>query len=153
MLFAFTFSSAQNLIDDNDISENIKDLNRPNVRYTLKNPLEFYRLKCTTANYAQFSGGENAFKNELYLNLESYLRTGFYSVNGTFELILTVSKTGLIQKVELKPEVQNSNLLQRDLELALKQMNSKFTPATCEGTPIDSRLRQKIDFHTDAFDI
>jgi hypothetical protein len=153
LVFAFTFSNAQYLVEDNDISENSKELGKQSISYDLNNPLEFYRLKCENVVYAQFPGGENAFKQKLFLNMKSLLDTGLYSVNGTFELVITLDKSGKTQSFQLNPEVPNSNLLKRDLETALRKMNPKFTPASCNGTPIDSKLRQKINFRTENFDL
>jgi hypothetical protein len=153
LVFSFKFSNAQYLVEDNDISENSKELGKQSISYDLNNPLEFYRLKCENVVYAQFPGGENAFKQKLFLNMKSLLDTGLYSVNGTFELVITLDKSGKTQSFQLNPEVPNSNLLKRDLETALRKMNPKFTPASCNGTPIDSKLRQKINFRTENFDL
>ena len=153
LLFSATFAQAQYLVEDNDISENTTEAGKIAISYDMNNPLEFYRLKCDNAVYSQFPGGENGFKQTLLKNMRSYLDTGFYSVNGTFELIINISKNGNLQRLELKPEVPNSNLLYRDIELALRKMNPKFTPATCNGSPVDSKLRQKINFRTESFDL
>lgn len=153
LLFSATFVQAQYLVEDNDISENTTEAGKIAISYDMNNPLEFYRLKCDNAVYSQFPGGENGFKQTLLKNMRSYLDTGFYSVNGTFELIINISKNGNLQRLELKPEVPNSNLLYRDIELALRKMNPKFTPATCNGSPVDSKLRQKINFRTESFDL
>lgn len=153
LIFAFTFSNAQYLVEDNDISENSKELGKQNISYDLNNPLEFYRLKCDNVVYAQFPGGENAFKRKLLSNLKSLLDSGVYSVNGTFELIIFLNKSGAMQRFELNPEVPNSNILKRDVESALRKMNPKFTPASCNGIPIESKIRQKINFRTDNFDV
>lgn len=153
LIFAFTFSNAQYLIEDNDISESTKELGKQTVSYDLNNPLEFYRLKCDNVVYAQFPGGENAFKQKLFLNMKSDLDNSFYSVNGTFEIIISLNKMGNLQSFQLRPEVPNGNLLRRDLESALRKMNPKFTPATCNGMPIESKIRQKINFRTENFDI
>ena len=153
LLFSATFVQAQYLVEDNDISENTTEAGKIAISYDMNNPLEFYRLKCDNAVYSQFPGSENGFKQTLLKNMRSYLDTGFYSVNGTFELIINISKNGNRQGIQLKPEVPNSNLLYRDIELALRKMNPKFTPATCNGSPVDSKLRQKINFRTESFDL
>jgi hypothetical protein len=152
-LFVVGFMPAQTLIEDSEISENAEEFGRIAVAYDLDHPTEFYRLKCENPSYAQFSGGESAFKESLFKNMNSYLDTGIYSVNGTFEVHFFVSKTGELQRFMLKPEVPNSNLLYRDLELALRKMNPKWTPGSCNGTPVDSKLRQKVNFRTESFDI
>ena len=153
LAFACSFMNAQYLVEETDISDNSSELAKLSIYYDLNNPMEFYRLKCENAVYAQFPGGENAFKQTLFTSLQSYLDTSLYSVNGTFELILFISKTGNLQSFQLKPEVQNSNLLYRDLELTLRRMNPKWTPASCGGEPTESKLRQKLNFRTEASDI
>ena len=153
LIFAVTFSYAQNLVEDNDITENRKEMGRQNISYDLNNPVEFYRLKCENPIYAQFPGGENGFKDVLLKNMNGYVDGGSYSVNGTFEVIIYLTKSGHFERFQLKPDVPNSNLLYRDLELALRKMNPKFSPATCNGIPIDSKIRQKINCRTDNFDI
>lgn len=152
-IFCCSFLNAQYLVEETDISDNNSELSRLSIYYDLNNPLEFYRLKCENAVYAQFPGGENAFKQTLFNNLQSYLETSLYSVNGTFEIILFVTKSGSLQGFQLKPEVPNSTLLYRDLELALRRMNAKWIPANCGGVPIESKLRQKVNFRTEAADI
>lgn len=157
LLFVFvlccSFLNAQYLVEETDISDNSSELAKLSIYYDLNNPMEFYRLKCENAVYAQFPGGENAFKEALFKNVQSYLDTSLYSVNGTFELILFINKSGSLQRFQLKPEVPNSDLLYRDLELALRRMSPKWTPASCGGVPIESKLRQKVNFRTEAADI
>ncbi|MBU8883447.1 hypothetical protein CBW16_05535 [Flavobacteriaceae bacterium JJC] len=153
LVFSFTYGHAQYLVEDNDISENTKELGKISVFYELNNPLEFYRLKCDNAVYAQFPGGENAFKRTLYQNMQSVVNSGVYSVNGTFELQISINKSGKLESFQLKPEVPNSNLLYRDLEMALKKITTKWTPGSCSGVPVDSKLRLKVNFRTDSFDI
>ena len=55
LIFAVTFSYAQNLVEDNDITENRKEMGRQNISYDLNNPVEFYRLKCENPIYAPVS--------------------------------------------------------------------------------------------------
>ncbi len=152
-VFAFTFAHAQYVVEDNDITENSREMVKQTIALDLNNPLEFYRLKCENPLYAQFSGGENSFKQALSKNIQNDLNSGLYSVNGTFELHLNINKSGNLQSFKLLPEVLNSNLLYRDVEIALRRMNPKFKPATCNGVPVESKLRLKINFRTDSFDL
>ena len=152
-VFAFTFAHAQYVVEDNDITENSREMVKQTIALDLNNPLEFYRLKCENPLYAQFSGGENSFKQALSKNIQNDLNSGLYSVNGTFELHLNINKSGNLQSFKLLPEVLNSNLLYRDVEIALRRMNPKFKPATCNGIPVESKLRLKINFRTDSFDL
>ena len=59
MMFSFGFVSAQYLVEDNDITENSKEFGRADISLDMNNPLEFYRLKCANATYAQYIGGES----------------------------------------------------------------------------------------------
>ena len=152
-VFAFTFAHAQYVVEDNDITENSREMVKQTIALDLNNPLEFYRLKCENPLYAQFSGGENSFKQALSKNIQNDLNSGLYSVNGTFELHLNINKSGNLQSFKLLPEVLNSNLLYRDVEIALRRMNPKFKPATCNGIPVESKLRLKINFRTESFDL
>lgn len=154
LLFMGSFlAKSQYLIEDNDITENSREMVKQSIALDLNNPLEFYRLKCENPLYAQFSGGENSFKQALSKNIQNDLNSGLYSVNGTFELHLNINKSGNLQSFKLLPEVLNSNLLYRDVEIALRRMNPKFKPANCNGIPVESKLRQKINFRTDSFDL
>lgn len=154
LLFMGSFlAKSQYLIEDNDITENVRDVVKQTIALDLNAPLEFYRLKCENPMYAQFPQGENSFKQVLSKNIQNDLNSGLYSVNGTFELQLNLNKSGNLQSFKLLPDVQNSNLLYRDVELALRRMNPKFKAATCNGVPIESKLRLKINFRTDSFDL
>lgn len=153
LLFTGAFVQAQTLIEDSEISENSEEFVRVAISYELDHPTEYYRLKCGSPVYARFTGGESAFKQNISKQMKGFLDTGLYTVNGTFELILFIGKNGSLQRFQLKPEVTNRHLLERDVELALRKMNPSWTPATCNGIPVDSRIRQKINFRTDSFDL
>ncbi len=153
LMFAFGLLPAQTLIEDSEISENSEEFVRVAISYELDHPTEYYRLKCDSPAYARFTGGETAFKQNISRQMKGFLDTGLYTVNGTFELILFIGKNGTLQRFQLKPEVPNGHLLERDVELALKNMNPSWTPASCNGIPVDSRIRQKINFRTESFDL
>ena len=61
-ILSCSFLNAQYLVEDNDISENTTEGGKLAISYDINNPLEFYRLKCENAVYAQFPGGENALQ-------------------------------------------------------------------------------------------
>ena len=76
-----------------------------------------------------------------------------YSVNGTFDFIFYLDKEGNLKDFTLKPEVTNSMVLQSDLKSAVKALNQKWIPATCNGTAIESKLRLKVNFRMDMYDL
>lgn len=154
LLFMGSFlAKSQYLIEDNDVTENSNEFGEAQVSFDLNNPLEFYRLKCENANYAQFPGGENAFKQVLFNAMKSTVNQGNYSVNGTFEFVLNINKNGNLQKFTLKPEVPNSDVLNSDLSFMFGQMKYKWKPATCNGVETDSKLRIRVNFRTENFDL
>lgn len=152
-VFAFGFINAQYLVEDNDITENSKEMGKAEISFDLNSPLEFYRLKCTSATYAQYTGGENAFKQKLAKSMKTSLNGYSYSVNGTFDFIFFIDKDGNLKDFQLSPSVTNSMFLQSDLKSVIKNMNQKWTPAKCNGEAIDSKLRLKVNFKTDVFDL
>lgn len=152
-VFSVNFANAQYLVEDNDVTENSKEFGRAEISFDMNNPLEFYRLKCQNPTYSQFIGGENTFKDRLLKSMKSTMSNNTYSVNGTFDLIFYIDKEGKLKDFELKPEVPNSNLLQNDIRNAVRAMNQKWIPATCNEGKIDSKVRLKVNFRTDLFDM
>jgi hypothetical protein len=140
VMFSLSFVQAQYLVEDNDVTENSSEMGKGEISFDLNNPLEFYRLKCQNATYAQYVGGENAFKQKLIKSMRANLDNTSYSVNGTFDFTL-------------KPEVTNSMVLQSDLKSAVKALNQKWIPATCNGAAIESKIRLKVNFRTDMYDL
>lgn len=152
-MFLLGFANAQYLVEDNDITENRKEFGRAEINFDMNNPLEFYRLKCQNPTYAQFLGGENAFKDKLMKNMKSFMSDNTYSVNGTFDLVFYIDKEGNLKTFELKPEVPNSSFLQKDIKNAIRAMNQKWLPGTCNGAKVDSKVRLKVNFRTELFDL
>lgn len=153
MLFSISFVSAQYLVEDNDVTENTKEFGKAEISFDMNNPLEFYRLKCQNPTYAQFIGGENSFKDKLMKNMKGYLSNNMYSVNGTFDFVFFIDKEGNLKDFVLKPEVPNSNLLQNDIKNAVRAMKQKWLPGTCDGAKVESKVRLKVNFRTDLFDM
>lgn len=151
--FSLNFINAQYLVEDNDVTENTKEITKGEISFDLNNPLEFYRLKCPNATYAQYVGGENAFKQKLIKSIKTNLDQSRYSVNGTFDFIFYLDKEGGLKDLSLKPEVPNSMILQSDLKSIVKALNQKWLPATCNGVAVESKLRLKVNFRTELYDL
>lgn len=141
------------MVEDNDITENAKEFGRAEISFDMNNPLEFYRLKCQDPTYAQFMGGENTFKDKLMKNMRATMSSNTYSVNGTFDFVFYIDKEGNLKNFFLKPEVPNSSYLLNDLQNVIKGLNQKWIPATCNGLPIDSKIRLRVNFRTEGFDL
>lgn len=151
-LFLSSFCQAQFMIEDFDDTEFFNELGAAKVRYSFKNPVEHYRLKCASAQYAQYPGGDDLFKQAIYKNMMTYMDNDVYAVNGTFSFTFEIGKDGRVKSFHLSPQVQNGDMLNKDLTFAMKRLNIKWKPAECEGQPIESKVRLKVDFRTENFD-
>lgn len=151
--FAFTFGNAQYLVEENDITENDAERGRSMMYFSFQKPVEHYRLKCEKPQYAKFPKGEVAFREELLGKMRSYLDTDAYAVNGSFFLDFVIDNQGIVRVKRLFPEVQNSEVLRKDLEFAVKKMKTKWQPALCNGKPTNSSVRLRMDFSEMSFDI
>lgn len=152
LLFTGIFCNAQFLIDDSEIIvEN--EAGRSQIAFDLSRPVEFYRLKCASPVYAKPNESELAFKEKLGKGMKAYLDHNSYSVNGTFDLNLEIGSDGILKSVAVRPEVPNSDMLQRDLAFIIRQISPQWDPATCNGSQTDSRIRMRINFRTENFDL
>ena len=151
-LFISSLSQAQFMIEDFDDNEFFNEMSTAKLRYQFKNPVEHYRLKCTSSQYAQYPGGDDLFKQVVFKNMMTYMDNDVYAVNGTFSFIFEIGKDGKIKSFDLFPKVQNGDMLYKDLNFAMKRLQVKFKPAECNEQPIESKLRLKVDFRTENFD-
>ncbi len=147
-----SFCHAQFTIEDFDATENYTEVGGSKLRFQINNPVEFYRLKCQKVEYAQYPGGEETFKKEVLKQMNGYLSNDAYAVNGAFIFLFSINQDGSIKNFNLKPTVQNGDMLFRDLNFIVKKLQTKWKPATCNGQTIESRFRLKVDFRTENFD-
>lgn len=152
LLFGVTFCNAQYLVEDSEVVLD-NEMGKSRIGFDLKNPLEFYRLKCDKPSYAQFPGGENEFKNQIFEGMMAYLDHSAYSVNGSFDFIFEINKEGSLKKFTLLPEVNNSDMLYRDLNFIVRRMKGNWQPATCSGTAVDSKMRLRVNFSSQNYDL
>ncbi len=154
-LFFLCFTSlvnAQFLLEEFDDSDSFNEFGSAKIRYTTNRPFEFYRIKCSNPTYAEFTGGEQKFKELLAQNMISYLDHDVYAINGTFSFEFTIDTKGVLKTFEIKPNVANAALFYKDMQFIVRRISESWKPATCDGEPIDSKLRMKIDFRTDVID-
>lgn len=152
-IFTFGFANAQRLIDETDDAQFLNEAAKATIKFDMKYPLEYYRLKCTNPVYAQFPGGEENFKHELFKNMIAYLDNNTYAVNGTFLFVFEIGTDGKISNFTLKPNVLNGDMLFKDLNFIVKKTNEKWKSSTCEGKPVSTKVRLKVDFRTENFDL
>ena len=151
--FVLAWSNAQYLVEENDITENDMERGRSMMYFNFQKPVEHYRLKCEKPQYAKFPKGEMVFRTELLGKMKRYLDADTYAVNGAFYLTLSIDKEGLVKMKQLSPKVENSEILGKDLEFAVKKMKLKLQPALCNGKPVESSVRLRMDFSEMVFDV
>ncbi|MEN2436389.1 hypothetical protein AAH994_13315 [Weeksellaceae bacterium A-14] len=152
VLLACSLVHAQYLVEDMDENQSPDESGSAKIEFNMNQHLEFFRLKCNQPVYAQFPGGEEAFKKELFKNMNAYIDDNLYAVNGTFTFLFGIDKKGDIKDFGLLPKVQNSDMLYRDLNYVVRKLKEKWTPASCNGIPVDSKVRLKVNFSTENFD-
>jgi hypothetical protein len=155
MVFAILstcFLKAQSDVEDNDNDQSQLNYSQTTVAFSLAPNVEVFKLKCEQPTYPEFSLGPKSFKllfEEKVLNVAD---NGRYAVNGPFTFTFNVDKNGKMQNFEMKPMVSNAKFLYQDLKTAFKRLKGDWKPATCDGQPVDSKIRLKVNFRTDSFD-
>ena len=150
------FTNAQFLVEDavedEFFSENGKSMFSANLNF----PFEYFRILNCTENqisYAKPVNGEEAVKRELFNYMQAYLDKDAYALNGTFYFVFDIDAQGNVSGFELRPNVVNSNMLREDMKFIVKRLKEKWYPANCGGAPIPSKMRMKVNFRTEFFDL
>ena len=101
---------------------------------------------------AQFPGGDNAYRNELYRMIHGYMDLSTYAANGTFVFSFDVDVDGKVKNLKVTPKVKNSELFIEDMLFCMKKIKTKWIPATQDGKSVESKYSLKINFITDHLD-
>lgn len=126
-------------------------------RVDIKKPFDYYKVSSCSDDAAfvraQFPGGDAEFNRELFRYISAYVDREIYVVNGPFFLHVSINKDGKITNVDITPKVENSGMFIRDLKYAFGKIKKTWSPATCNGIPVDSRIRIKLNFNTESADL
>lgn len=108
----------------------------------------------TVVNFkkAEFPGGDNAYRNELYKMIHGYIDLSTYAANGIYTFSFDIDIDGKTKNLNVTPKVKNSELFIEDMLFCMKKIKTKWAPATENGVPVKSRYTIKINFVTDHFD-
>ncbi|MDO4224395.1 MAG: hypothetical protein Q4C75_00690 [Bergeyella zoohelcum] len=140
-------------IDDSDLNvENRKAI----FSADLSLPMEHFIIKTCPKNsiyYTQPKTGERAFREELERMMQSYINKEVYALNGLFYFVFEINPNGEISGVEILPRVANVDLLQNDMQFILKRLKTKWYPAKCNEKPMNSKVRMRVNFSTEMFDL
>jgi hypothetical protein len=153
-LFISSFALAQNDVEEGMDNLPLIDNTTSSVGYSVRG---IYQIKDTSCDPAKFKslvypGGSDAYVKELKEKLMQTTNWNTYVINGLFFVKLDVTKDGVLSKLEAGPKVANSEPFLNDLKEAVKKVNKTWTPAKCNGNPIDSQAMLKIDFSSMAYD-
>lgn len=147
------FASAQFDVEDRD-DDFITENNRSILKIDIKEPLLQVALKnCNDFKAASFEGGIPAYKETLRKYMYVYLNTDFYVLNGEFTFTLTVDKNGKVTEIEGSPKVANSRVFFDDMKYIVRRIKKSWIPATCNGKPVTSQIKIKMNLSTIATDV
>ncbi len=151
-LFIANFTFAQDIEerDDNQITETNKNL----LKIDIKEPLLQVAVKnCNDFKAAAFEGGVAVYKQTLQKFMYDYLNSDFYVLNGDFTFTLTVDETGKVTNIEGSPKVANSTYFFDDMKYVVRRIKKNWIPASCDGKPVTSQIKLKMNFSSIATDL
>ncbi|AZA81178.1 hypothetical protein C1637_00945 [Chryseobacterium lactis] len=145
------FSFAQDLEDRDDsfIVENNKNL----FKIDIKEPFLQVAVKCNDFKPASFTGGATAYKEMLSKYMYTYLNADFYTLAGDFTFTLTIDATGKVIDIEGAPKVLHSEIFFDDMQYVVRRIKKNWTPATCNGQPVKSEMKLKMNFNSLSVDM
>ena len=151
--FVSNFAFAQNDVEERDdtmITENNKNI----LKIDIKEPLFQVAVKnCSNFKAAGFEGGIPVYKETLRKYMYDYLNSEFYVLNGDFTFTLTVDQTGKVTNIEGSPKVANSQVFFDDMKYVVRRIKKSWIPASCNGQPITSQIKIKMNFSSIATDV
>ncbi|REC48180.1 energy transducer TonB [Chryseobacterium pennipullorum] len=149
--FAAHFSLAQDLEDRDDsfLAENNKNL----FKIDIKEPFMQVAVKCDDFKPAAFEGGAAAYRELLGKFMYTYLNADFYTLSGDFTFTLTIDATGKIINIVGIPKVLNSEVFFDDMKYVVRRIKKDWTPATCNGQPVKSEMRLRMNFSSLSVDM
>lgn len=147
------FASAQFDVEDRD-DDFITENNRSILKIDIKEPLLQVTVKnCNDFKAASFEGGISAYKEILRKYMYVYLNTDFYVLNGDFAFILTIDQNGKVTNIEGTPKVANSRVFFDDMKYIVRRIKKNWIPATCNGQPVTSQIKIKMNLSTIGTDL
>lgn len=144
--FVANFTFAQDDLeqrDDSFIVENNKNL----LKIDIKEPFMQIAVKgCNDFQAASFEGGAAAYKEILRKYMYTYLNSDFYTLTGDFTFTLTIDATGKVVDIEGNPKVLNSKVFFDDMQYVVRRIKTQWKPAICNGEPVKSEMKLKMNF-------
>jgi len=100
----------------------------------------------------KFPGGDEAFKKEFMNMVYAYLDMALYTIQGEVTFIFNIDAKGKIDKIDVLPKFKDHEMFTDDIRYAVKKVKGKWSPATANGIPVDSKLMMKVQFNNNTYD-
>lgn len=154
LISSLAFAQNSDVEDMMNIDIPMNDASLSSVAYNVRGIYQLKDDNCDPAKFKslRYPGGSEAYIKELKEKLAQNVNWKTYVINGLFFVKLDINKDGNLAKLEAGPKVANSDQFLNDLKEAAKKVNKTWTPAKCNGNPIDSQAMLKIDFSSMAYD-
>ena len=151
-LFLVHFASAQTDLEDRDdsfILENNKNIQKIEI----EKPFYQIPVKCENFTPASFNGGADAYGSVLKKNMYTFLNTNYYTLNGVFTFTLTIDQSGKVTTIGGAPKIHGSDVFFDDMKYVVRRIQENWNPAQCDGKPVTSQMKIKIDFSSTIADM
>lgn len=136
--------------DDSFILENNKNV----LKVEILKPFQQVRTKgCQDFAPASFEGGADAYSNLLKNYMFNFLNADYYTLNGTFTFTLFLNEKGKVLNTEGAPKIDFSNVFFDDMKYVVRRIKQNWKPATCDGKPIPSEMKIKMNFSSSVSDL
>ncbi|MXS71270.1 energy transducer TonB [Chryseobacterium binzhouense] len=138
-----TYSQVLDERDDSFMMENNKNL----LKIDIKEPFMQVAIKgCSDFKPASFEGGAAAYKEILRKYMYTFLNSDFYTLTGDFTFTLTIDAMGKVIDIAGDPKVLNSEIFFDDMQYVVRRIKTNWTPAMCNGEPVKSEMKLKMNF-------
>lgn len=138
-----TYSQVLDERDDSFMMENNKNL----LKIDIKEPFMQVAVKgCSDFEPASFEGGAAAYKEILRKYMYTFLNSDFYTLTGDFTFTLTIDAMGKVIDIAGDPKVLNSEVFFDDMQYVVRRIKTNWTPAMCNGEPVKSEMKLKMNF-------
>lgn len=152
-LFVVNFAFAQYDIEDQEETMLLEN-NKTILKIKIEEPfLQVAVTNCNDFKAASFPDGISNYKETLRRYMYNYLNADFYVLNGDFTFTLGIDQTGKVTNIEGSPKVNNSQVFFEDMKYVVRRIKKNWIPANCNGNPIASEIKIKMNFSSIATDL
>lgn len=136
--------------DDSFILENNKNI----LKVEILKPFQQVKTKgCQNFTTASFEGGTDSYSDLLKNYMYQLLNADYYTLNGTFTFTLFLDEKGKVLNTEGAPKIDFINVFFDDMKYVVRRIKQNWKPATCDGKPVPSEMKIKMNFSSSVLDL